>query len=384
MYILWKTYQLIPETEKRKEQFKEMTVMKQNSLWKKTIVAMIGAALLSIGLAGCGQEGANQQAKENQASSSSEDTSGKSDLKPFRLGVGGSEDSYTMFTGNVAYAKGYFEEELNKVGYTLELSSFGGGGPEINESLAAGQLDAAVYGDFPAFTSKSNGIDTTVIASVNGQQQFAVIVSDDTIKEPKDLEGKKVIVAQGTVTQFFWEHYVEERGIDESAVEILNATTDAQSLIATKDADAYIMIPSSLYYMESLGLGKVIDTGADIPEASTTYLMVAANSLLKESPDVAVAINKALIRAHDDIKKDQKVLYDATASSTITSDFSKKDFEFDTVLEALSPEISDDTLAHYNELNDWLVSHSVISEAVDVDSFVDRSYYEQAVKELEK
>ena len=46
---------------------------------------------------------------------------------------------------------------------------------------------------------KSNGIDTTVVASVNGQQQYAVISSNDEIKEAKDLEGKKVIVPQGTV-----------------------------------------------------------------------------------------------------------------------------------------------------------------------------------------
>lgn len=231
---------------------------------------------------------------------------------------------------------------------------------------------------------KSNGIDTTVVASVNGQQQYAVISSNDEIKEAKDLEGKKVIVPQGTVAQFFWDHYVIARGLDASKIEIINATTDAQSLLATKDADAYIMMPSSLYYMESLGLGTVIDTGADIPEGSTTYLFVITSNLLKESPEVGVAINKALIRAYDDIAADQQILYDATANSTITADFTKKDYEYDTVLDALSPEIPEDRLSHYDELNDWLVSHSIISQPVDAGSFIDRTYYKQAAEELGK
>lgn len=362
------------------------------------MTAVMLAAAMTLSLAGCGSSDAASDAEVTESAAADEAASDKttsdeasaddavdtSELKPLRVGVGGSNDTYTMYTGNVAYTQGYLEEELNAVGYTLELSNFAGAGPEINEALAAGQLDAAVYGDFPAFTSKSNGIDTTVVASVNGQQQYAVITSNDEIKEAKDLEGKKVIIAQGTVTQFFWDHYATARGLDESKIEIINATSDAQSLLATKDADAYIMMPSSLYYMESLGLGTVIDTGADIPEGSTTYLFVVTSNLLKESPEVGVAINKALIRAYDDIAADQQILYDATATLTITADFTQKDYEFDTVLDALSPEIPEDRLSHYDELNDWLVSHSIISQPVDVDSFIDRTYYKQAAEELGK
>lgn len=365
---------------------------------KKLVTAVMLAAAMTLSLAGCGSSDAASDAEVTESAAADEAASDKttsdeasaddavdtSELKPLRVGVGGSNDTYTMYTGNVAYTQGYLEEELNAVGYTLELSNFAGAGPEINEALAAGQLDAAVYGDFPAFTSKSNGIDTTVVASVNGQQQYAVITSNDEIKEAKDLEGKKVIIAQGTVTQFFWDHYATARGLDESKIEIINATSDAQSLLATKDADAYIMMPSSLYYMESLGLGTVIDTGADIPEGSTTYLFVVTSNLLKESPEVGVAINKALIRAYDDIAADQQILYDATATLTITADFTQKDYEFDTVLDALSPEIPEDRLSHYDELNDWLVSHSIISQPVDVDSFIDRTYYKQAAEELGK
>lgn len=284
--------------------------------------------------------------------------------------------------GNVAYKLGYLEEELNEVGYTLKIENFGGGGPEINEAIASGSLDGAIYGDFPAFTSKSNGFDTSVIAVVNGKQQYAVIASNPDVKEAKDLEGKKVIVAQGTVSQFFWEHYAEKRGLDTSKIEIINVTSDAQSLLATGEADAYVMTPSSLYYMESLGLGTVIDTSSDVPEGTTTYLFVATNSILKDSPEIGVAVNKALIRANKAIKEDIQTLYDSTASKIITAEFTKKDYQYDGVEDALYPGFTDDVLNHFKELNEWLLSHGNISNKVDINDFVKADLYQEATKQM--
>lgn len=87
----------------------------------------------------------------------------------------------------------------------------------INEALASKNLDAAIYGDFPAFTSKSNGIDTTVVANLNSKYQCGILVAadkTDVIKEPKELEGKKVIMMTGTSIQYFWEQYVSHYEID--------------------------------------------------------------------------------------------------------------------------------------------------------------------------
>lgn len=353
---------------------------------KKTITAIVGAALM-MGIVGCGSQtkdaGAAKISDESSQTSETAKENTSEDLKEFRIGTGGSDNVPTMEIAKLAYDEGYLEEELNKVGYTVKVSVFAGAGPEINEALAAGELDAAIYGDFPAFTSKSNGVDTTMIALVNGQQQYAVLAANDDIKSAKDLEGKKVIVPQGTVAQYFYEHYVEKRGIDSSKVEVINTTSDAISLLQSGDADAYIMQPNMVEYLASIGLGKVIDTGSDIPEGSTTYTFTVASSVLKEHPDVAVAINKALIRAYKEAADDPQILYDALESETIPAEFAAKNFEFDTSLTYMSPEITEEKMDYYRNLNDWLLEHSIISESVDVDSFIDNSYYQEAVKELE-
>ena len=62
----------------------------------------------------------------------------------------------------------------------------------------------------------------------------------------------------------------------------------------------------------------------------------------------------------------------------------KSEYAFDESLWYLSPEITDDTRAYYDGLNDWLYDHKIIQNKVDIASFVDGQYYEQAKQELEK
>lgn len=350
--------------------------------WKKTVVSMLLAGMMGLLLAGCGNS--KEQASKSTASAKVSEASGeeseapKEELKTLRIGTGGRGDSPTLYLASVAREKGYLEEELNKAGYTLDLSVFAGAGPEINEALAAGELDGAVYGELPAFTSKSNGIDTKIIAVVNGQQQYAVLSANDEIKTAKDLEGKKVIVPLGTVTQFFWDSYAKARGIDTGSVEIINAVSDAESLLQTGDADAYVMVASSLYSYEAKGLGKVIDTGSDVPEASTEYVFTLKSDLIDASPEVPVAINKALIKAFEDIKKNPQLLYDSTSSEYLPAEYSKKDYEFDPSLEFMTPEITEERISHFQDVNDWLKAQGILQSDVDVSAFAVPEYYNQA------
>ena len=381
-------YAMAESKQRREREVKEMIreMIKGHKhlyLLKTLALTVIGASVATFGFTGCGNSKAGSSDTSEISNESSDAAESSAELKEFRIGAGGSDDSPAMELASVAYDKGYLEEELNKVGYTVKVSAFQGGGPEINEALAAGELDAAIYGDFPAFTSKSNGIDTKIIALTNGQQQYAVLAANDEIKTAKDLEGKKVIVQQGTVVQYFYEHYVEARGLDADKIEIINSG-DAMSLLQSGDADAYIMQQNLLYYYESLGVGKVIDTGNDIPEGSPTFVFEVASKLLEEKPEIGVAVNKALIRAYDDVAENPQTLYDAVASEAIPAEFQEKNYEFDKSLKFMSPEITSEKISYYENLNQWMQDHSIISNPVDVQAFIDNSYYKKAFDELKK
>lgn len=345
---------------------------------RKLAVAVLIAALGAVGLTGCGNP-AEEDVQVSPSAEKQEDTA----LKTIRIGCGGQDDEYIMEIASLAYKKGYLEEELNAVGYTAEFSAFLQTGPEVNEALASGSLDAAFYGDFPAFLSKSNGIDTTIVALINAKAQYGIITTSEDIKDGKDLEGKKVIVSQGTVSQYFWEQYAAAKDIDLDKVEIINSA-DGASLLQTGEADAYVCMLYVAKYMESLGLGTVFTDGANIKNGSTTGVVTVANSFLAENPEVAVALNKALIRAYKDAAANPEEFYEAIATQQMSKDIMKTAYVFDESLSYLSPEITDETVEYYEYLNDWMYEHKIISQKVDVESFVDTSYYQTAVSELEE
>lgn len=334
-----------------------------------------------LGAAGCGSNAGNGEAVSDKETSST-DNKESQDLKPVRLGIVGTQDTYVLLEfAALPFENGYLEEELNAVGYTLEPTYFAGAGPEINEAMASGELDVAIYGDLPIFVTKSNGIDTTVVASVNSEIQYSLIAADDEIKEPKDLEGKNVVVGIGTIGQYFWESYVKENDLDISKINVINST-DLGTLLLSGDADVAVGATYTAEMLNGQGVGEVFDTSDSMSNWKSSELVTVKTDYLEQNPDVAVAINKALIRAYDDALNDPQQLYDASESPYITSDMWKN--VYGTNLNILNPEITDDLVTYFNDFNDWLYDGGLITTKVDVDTLYDKSYYEQALEELGK
>lgn len=358
----------------------------------KKIAAILVIGVMMLGLAACGSKtdtkttDASTDTKTTDAGTDTEEGSDNEnkdkELKTVRLGIPGSEDSFILLeSGNVALYEGYFEEELNAVGYTLEPKYFAGVGPEINEAMASGELDVAIYGDLPIFVTKANGIDTTVVASVNAELQLGVLALDDSIQEPKDLEGKRVIVMQGTVAQNFWEKYVEANGIDKDKVEVINSA-DSSSLLLSGDADAYVANTYGLYVYINQGLGRLLDNSAEVPYGYSVQLVTVKTDYLEKNPEVAVAFNKALLRAYEAIKENPQLLYDDSDTPTFSADLWEQVYSYDTSFEYMNPEVTDTEYGYLENFNQWLYDNGMISEKVDLDNLIDTSYYKQAIAEI--
>lgn len=341
----------------------------------KRLAAFLLTGLLVLHATGCG---AAEQSDDKPAGGEKKQ---EGTYKTLRIGAAGHDGANTMELGNLAYDSGILEEELNKVGYTVEIVSFSTGGPEINEALASGSIDAAIVGDFPAFTSKSNGIDTTIVATANQKNQYGIVVTDG-ISSAKDLEGKRVIIPAGTVAHYYWEHFVAANGLDDSKIETINAAADAPSLLQAGEADAYAITKYIAAYYEETGLGTVLEDEAEV-DGSTTFIFEVKTDLLTETADLGTAINKAMIRAYNEAVENPDKLYQALASENVPEEAWKVSYSFDDTLSFLSPEITDDLMDYYNNLNDWLYDHSIITSKVDVESFIDTSYYAKAKAELD-
>lgn len=355
--------------------------MRKISVKKLLLATAIGTMI--IGATGCGTKAESSNGTEN-AAASEKTTQTSGELKEFRVGCGDATNNQLNDLAQVAQNNGYLEEELNKVGYTLKVTGFQGQGPEINAAIMSGSLDAGNYAEFPSYTSKASGADTTIVAITNPQFTYGILAKSDDIKTVKDLEGKKIVVQQGSALQYVWEQIVADAGIDDSKVEVINSNVvDGLSLVQTGDADAVLSSSTSILNFANQGQGHVVE-GIDAGKIYTTTLFNVSSKLLEETPELGVAINKALIRSYEQIKENPDELYTTLGARYGESgpDLVKETYTINGSLDYLNPQFGDTFQIYMKDTYTWMKDHSLLAQDFDVDTYVDGSYYQKAVDEL--
>lgn len=355
---------------------------KKGFLSRKALILATVTAFMVGSLAGCKSTLSGNADNTNASEAAASDNTDKN-YKVVRIGCGDTKNNQLNDLAAVAQEEGYLEKELNEVGYTLEVTGFQGQGPEISSAIMSGSLDGGNIAEFPAYSSKSSGADISVIGITNPKFLYGLLAIDDNIKNVKDLEGKKVVVQQGTAMQYVWEQIVALTGIDDSKIEVINASVlDGISLLQTGDADAIISAKYSLDYYAKSGLGHLVEGVPD--DASSTTLIVLNNDYIAENPDVPVAINKALIEAYNAVEQNPQILYDTVGKKMGDAGAAviEEGYKVNDSISYLTPEFSEELLKKVNEIYKWQEKNNLLSGKVDVNSFFDGSYYEKALEEL--
>ena len=297
------------------------------------------------------------------------------------IGLPGISNQTLEATG-VALNKSYIEEELEKIGYKAEIVYFQQAGPALNEALATNKIDIAIYGDLPITVLKSNGGDVKVFAVDNSRFMYGVLVqNNDNINTLKDLEGKKVIYGKGTVQQKFFKEILKKYDLDESKFSSVNAIgADAQSIFSAKEADAIFTFYYTTLFMESKGMGKVIDSTIDKPEISTQSLVVGRTKFLQENEEVPVAIIRALERAREFAKNNPDEVFKIFAKSNIPAEIFKKAYSNDLTFANFDPKITDESKSKMQNLINFLYDNQLVKNKINVDDIFTTEYYEKAKK----
>lgn len=349
---------------------------------KKTLkkLALFGFAfVIGLGITGCGKAGGSSNSSESVSSGSVHD------LKKVKIGAVGQSNTFGGAIG-IADKKGFLKEELKKAGYEPEIVGFAQAGPAINEAFAAGDIDAAIYGDLPATVAKSNGTDTTIFGTYCSEEQMGIFVRKgvDDVKSAADLPGHKVIVARGTIYHHYFKSVIAAAHVKESDIDEINTFSDATSLIASGDADVLITSTSIAYYLEEKGYGTLIEDSTKHDEWTSQFFAVGLTSFLKEDPEAAKAIIKAMLRGQKYVQENPEEAYKLWGEqSGYSEEIYKKVYAYDTSFDYFSPELTENTITKLEELEDFLLKEKLIKNKVDMKKFVDNSYYEAAKKEYD-
>jgi sulfonate transport system substrate-binding protein len=342
----------------------------------------IGAIILGIGILassiGCANNSGEVSAKE--------DVSANNEKKVVRLASATTGKNLGEVPG-IAQEKKYYDEELEKIGYSIEYVNFPAAGPAVNEAFVGKSIDLAVYGELPPVILKSKGVEVSIIGTTNSSLNFTIVVQpNSSIKSVQDLKGKKVIVGKGTVYQQYFEKLIKENSIDQKGIEIINSVAEAQSTFLSKNADAYVTVDSAAKILITAGNAKsLVSTTTDSKELSSQAVLVGRNEYLKENPEVAVALIKAQLRAWDFLKKNPEEGYKEFSKTGIPIELIPSIYDYDgRNFDYFSPEITELTKKKLKATSDFLLGQGLIAKEVKPDDIVDTQYYEKAIKEYNK
>jgi sulfonate transport system substrate-binding protein len=344
------------------------------------LVITMGALLI-----GCSKkETSTTGVKAAELNTTNETKTDPKDLKTLKFGLASNTDVLSGIFG-IAQSKGYLDEELAGVGYKIEILGFAQAGPAVNEAFVSEDIDIANYGDLPAVVLKSKGIGVSVVGISDTSANLSIVVPKDSdIQSVKDLEGKKVFVAIGTVIEQYWDRVVTEYGLDESKIEIINDPANALSSFISGNGDALVHVDINNAKVDAQYPVRYIDsTKATHPEWGYQGVIVARDEFAKEHPEVVTALFKAYLRAYDDAVADSELFYNSIVQDGITYDLVKSVYG-DIDISNGDGDLAQENIDKLEELNSFLYDSQLTTESVDVNSFINTTFYEEAKKALGK
>lgn len=151
---------------------------------------------------------------------------------------GGNTDGKGSLTLNVGDQKGGYEAilrasgELDDLDYRIKWSTFTSG-PPLLEAVSAGAVDIGGVGNTPPVFAAGADSNITVVGATHGSPAGEVIVvpEDSPLKEPAQLKGKSIAVAQGSSAHFQLVASLKKAGLGIGDVE-LNYLQPADALAA--------------------------------------------------------------------------------------------------------------------------------------------------------
>jgi sulfonate transport system substrate-binding protein len=214
----------------------------------------------------------------------------------------------------LAHDNGYFRDE----GLNVELKFFATGVAQ-KEPLVSGQIAVGVGSVQVWMTMRAAGAPISVIGRSTDVSRANQLIVSSKIKQPKDLEGKKIGYLKGTSLDAFYRRFCEEYAVDTKKVEALNMSEPemvASLLQGHVDAIFISGILGPATVKKGTGVGARLMhtteaswlTGKPEPKhlLRINILLMANEEFAKKNPNTMAAFLRAVARANGDIHKNRE------------------------------------------------------------------------------
>lgn len=330
---------------------------------KKIIAAIVTGTMITAGFAGCGSTKAATDSKTEKASQSSSEASSDGKLTKIRIGI----DSTAWSTPiRIAKQEGLFK----KYGLDAEFTTFSWGIDTLNATVLH-QTDMGLALDYATASRLGGDSKLKVIANnaVGSEDECKLYVNDPSIKTIKDLKGKNVAVAKGTVNELTWAKALRKYGLSENDVKYKPLSSDAETLAAFKSGGVSAAWFSSQTddKLKDKNYKAIADYGTIDQEILEYY--VIDGDYLKNNEKAVENVLRALKDANDVLANDK-----ARAVADCAKDLKMPEDEVEKGIDSITfrLEFKNDDSDHLKEIADWSYEHGLFDNTFDLADYIDK------------
>ena len=297
------------------------------------------------------------------------------DGKTIRIGyinsTGNSEEGKPALGGAEGWAieKEILQEELEKVGITnFEYFAFPNG-PNLNEAMAAGEIDLGIFGDTPALIAKGSGHKTRLIGfSVIHQDIWLVTNKENGVKSVEDLKGKTVSTANGSYMYRYLIGLLKEKNLLDEVEIVTMFPPEAAAALERGDIQAYAFPTYMGPKHVKLGFPLIEQSSKSTPHLTGSSVIVGVEEFLEENPDFLSAWNSARAKSVKDLKENEEEFYQYSAEVTKQElEVVKESLPIDNLREESFPEDGNQLLKGTKE---FLVEQGLIKKDFDLEDWI--------------
>ena len=206
------------------------------------------------------------------------------------------------------------QKQLEAKGYTVNWVPITSGLPGAASAVAAGKLDMAWGTSISAVVIFSQSPDA---AQFVGQSfinaNVTVVAEKSSIKSPKDIVGKKVVVSgPKTASTLFFQIGLKKAGVDPMANEYFVSGT-GPGMVGVLDSGGAEVVAGYVPYVADMVLkkiGRVLFTGSDaIGRAAPGDGFIASTKFIADNPEAVRDVLRAQFAATDYIKSNPADAY---------------------------------------------------------------------------
>ena len=236
-------------------------------------------------------------------------------------------------------------------------------GADQTAALASGDVDVLyALGGSSAILAKANGQDIKVLNMYSrAPKAFSLFSKDDSIKNPKDLKGKKIGGPVGTNLHQELLAYLEKENLTEKDVEFSNMQIpDAASALDSGNLDVALLGGPAAYKAKEAGLYEITN-GEDLIDA--IICVASSEKFAKEHKDVIKALDDAQAEISEFMEKNKDQTKEIVKKEL---DLDDKAYDYMFPMYDFSTKITDKDKEGFERTKKFMLDNKMIEKDFDI------------------